>query len=144
MLNFAAENKIIRFIHLNTITDMKRKEIISAIKKNVAKCNGMCFTENLWINNGGNFEVDYVGTDRVVFADGEYCTFDEFSDENLKVLLNAVLAVVTDYSDTTTQDLFAMVCKECDVETVLDNAEAYVSEDNLREFLMACLGESVK
>ena len=122
---------------------MKRKEIISGIKKNVAKCNGMCFTENLWINVGANYEVDYVGTDRVVFADGEYCTFDEFSDENLKVLLNAVLAVVTDYSDTTTQDLFAMVCKECDVETVLDNAEAYVSEDNFREFLLACLGESV-
>ena len=123
---------------------MKRKEIISGIKKNVAKCNGMCFTENLWINVGANYEVDYVGTDRVVFADGEYCTFDEFSDENLKIALDAVLAVVTDYSDTTTQDLFAMVCKECDVETVLDNAEAYVSEDNFREFLMAFLGEAVK
>ena len=123
---------------------MNRKEIISAIKKNVAKCNGMCFTENLWINNGGNFEVDYVGTDRVVFADGEYCTFDEFSDENLKIALDAVLAVVTDYSDTTTQELFAMVCKECDVETVLDNAEAYIGEDKIREFLMACLGKSVE
>ena len=123
---------------------MKREEIISVIKKNVAKCNGMCFTENLWINNGGNFEVDYVGTDRVVFADGEYCTFDEFSDENRKIALDALLAVVTDYSDTTTQDLFTMVCKECDVETVLDNAEAYISEDKIREFLMACLGKSVE
>ena len=123
---------------------MKRKEIILYIKKNVAKCLGMCFTENLWINNGGNFEVDYVGTDRVVFTDGEYCTFDEFSDENLKVLLNAVLAVAPDYSETTTQDLFAMVCKECDVETVLDNAEGYIAEDKIREFLMACLGKSVE
>ena len=123
---------------------MKRKEIISSIKKNVAKCNGMCFTENLWINVGANYEVDYIGTDRVVFADGEYCTFDEFSDENLNVLLNAVLAVATDYSDTTTQELFAMVCKECDVETVLDNAEGYIGEDNIREFLMACLGQSVE
>ena len=123
---------------------MKRKEIISAIKKNVAKCNGMCFTENLWINVGANYEVDYVGTDRVVFADGEYCTFDEVSDKELEVLLGAVLTVVTDYSETTTQDLFTMVCKECDVETVLDNAEAYISEDKIREFLMACLGKSVE
>ena len=123
---------------------MKREEIISAIKKNVAKCNGMCFTENLWVNNGGNFEVDYVATDIVVFADGEYCTFDEFSDENLKLVLDAVLAVVTDYSKTSTQDLFAMVCKQCDVETVLDNAEGYIGEDNIREFLMACLGQSVE
>ena len=123
---------------------MKRKEIISAIEKNVAKCNGMCFIEDPWIITGTNFEVDYVGTDRVVFADGEYCTFDEFSDENLKIALDAVLAVVTDYSDTTTQDLFAMVCKECDVETVLDNAEAYIGEDKIREFLMACLGKSVE
>ena len=123
---------------------MKRKEIISAIKKNVAKCNGMCYPQNLWINVGENYEVDYVEVDRVVFADCEYCTCDEFSDENLKVLLNAVLAVVTDYSETTTQDLFAMVCKECDVETVLDNAEAYIGEDKIREFLMACLGKSVE
>ena len=123
---------------------MKRKEIISTIKKNVAKCNGMCFTENLWINVGENYEVDYVGTDRVVFADGEYCTFDEFSDKELEVLLGAVLTVVTDYSETTTQDLFSMVCNECDVETVLDNAEAYISEDKIREFLMACLGKSVE
>ena len=123
---------------------MKREEIISVIKKNVARCNGMCFTENLWINVGANYEVDYVGTDRVVFADGEYCTFDEVSDKELEVLLGAVLAVVTDYSETTTQDLFAMVCKECDVETVLDNAEAYISEDKIREFLMACLGKSVE
>ena len=123
---------------------MKREEIISVIEKNVAKCNGMCFTENLWINVGANYEVDYVGSDRVVFADCEYCTFDEFSDENLKLLLDAVLVVVTDYSDTTMQDLFAMVCKECDVETVLDNAEAYIGEDKIREFLMACLGKSVE
>ena len=125
---------------------MKRKEIISSIKKNVAKCNGMCFIEDPWIITGTNFEVDYVGTDRVVFADGEYkyYTFDELSDEELERVLDAVLAVVTDYSETTTQDLFAMVCKECDVETVLDNAEAYISEDKIREFLMACLGKSVE
>ena len=123
---------------------MRREEIISAIQMNVARSGGVCYPKNLWVNNGGNFEVDYVATDIVVFADGEYCTFDEFSDENLKLVLDAVLAVVTDYSKTSTQDLFAMVCKECDVETVLDNAEAYISEDKIREFLMACLGKSVE
>ena len=125
---------------------MERKEIISAIEKNVAKCYGMCSIENPWIIAGTNFEVDYVGTDRVVFADDEYkfYTFDELSDEELERVLDAVLAVVTDYSETTTQDLFTMVCKECDVETVLDNAEAYISEDKIREFLMACLGKSVE
>ena len=126
---------------------MERKEIISAIEKNVARCNGICFTEGLWINNGDDFdgedfEVDHVEADRVVLVD-DYYTFDELSDEELGRVLDAVLEVTTDYSETTTKDLFAMVCKECDVETVLDNAEAYVSEDNFREFLMACLGESV-
>ena len=126
---------------------MERKEIISEIEKNVARCNGICFTEGLWINNGDDFngedfEVDHVEADRVVLVD-DYYTFDELSDEELGRVLDAVLEVTTDYSETTTKDLFAMVCKECDVETVLDNAEAYVSEDNFREFLLACLGESV-
>lgn len=127
---------------------MTRKEIISAIEKNVARCDGMCFTEDLWINNSDNsegedFEIDHVEADRVVLTD-DYYTFDELSDEELERVLDAVLAVVTDYSEATTQDLFAMVCKECDVETVLDNAEAYISEDKIREFLMACLGKSVE
>ena len=127
---------------------MERKEIISSIKKKVEKCNGMCFTEGLWINNsenceGEDFEVEHVEADRVVLTD-DYYTFDELSDEELERVLNAVLAVPNDYYDYTTQDLSAMVCKECDVETVLDNAEAYVSEDNFREFLLACLGESVE
>lgn len=121
---------------------MERKEIISAIEKNVARCNGICFTEDLWINNGDDFEVDHVEADRVVLVD-DYYTFDELSNEELGRVLDAVLEVTTDYSETTTKDLFAMVCKECDVETVLDNAEAYVSEYNFREFLLACLGESV-
>ena len=101
----------------------------------------MCFTENLWLNIGGNYEVDYVEADRVVFCDCEYCTFDEFSDKELKFLLDAISI---DYSKTSTQDLFAMVCKQCDVETVLDNAEGYIGEDNIREFLMACLGQTVE
>ena len=125
---------------------MNRKEIISAIEKNVAKCNGMCFTEDLWINNSDNgegedFEVERVEADRVVLVD-DYYTFDELSDEELERVLDAVLAVANDCSETTTQDLFAMVCKDCDVETVLDNAETYIAEDKIREFLMACLGES--
>ena len=92
---------------------MERKEIISAIEKNVARCNGMCFTEDLWINNGDDFdgedfEVDHVEADRVVLAD-DYYTFDELSDEELGRVLDAVLEVTTDYSETTTKDLFAMV-----------------------------------
>ena len=127
---------------------MERKEIISSIKKKVEKCNGMCFTEGLWINNsenceGEDFEVEHVEADRVVLTD-DYYTFDELSDEELERVLDAVLEVTTDYSETTTKDLFAMVCKECDVETVLDNAEAYVSEDKIREFLMACLGKYIE
>ena len=127
---------------------MERKEIISAIESNVAKCNGMCFVEDLWINNSDNnegedFEVERVEADRVVLVD-DYYTFDELSDEELERVLDAVLAVAKDCSETTTQDLFAMVCKECDVETVLDNAKVYISEDKIREFLMACLGESVE
>ena len=123
---------------------MKKEEIISAIQRNVARSGGVCYPKNLWLNVGGNYEVDYVEADRVVFCDCEYCTFDEFSDENLKLVLDAVLAVITDYSKTSTQDLFAMVCKMCDVETVLDNAEGYIREDKIREFLMACLGQSVE
>ena len=127
---------------------MKRKEIISTIESNVVKCNGMCFVEDLWINNSDNnegedFEVERVEADRVVLVD-DYYTFDELSDEYLERVLDAVLAVAKDYSETTTQDLFAMVCKDCDVETVLDNAKVYISEDKIRDFLMACLGESVE
>lgn len=53
---------------------MEREEIISAIKKNVARCDGICFTEDLWINNSEDFlgedlKVDYVGADRVVLED---------------------------------------------------------------------------
>ena len=36
------------------------------------------------------------------------------------------------------------LANECDVETVLDTAEAYISEDKIREFLMACLEKSVE
>ena len=120
---------------------MRREEIISSIKKNVARSGGVCYPKNLWLNIGGNYEVDYVEAHRVVFCDCEYCTFDEFSDKELKFLLDAISI---DYSKTSTQDLFAMVCKQCDVETVLDNAEGYISEDKIREFLMACLGQSVE
>lgn len=139
-------NKI--YNHLKPIIVMERKEIISAIEKNVAKCNGMCFTEDLWINNSNNFEgedfeVNYVEANRIVLTD-DYYTFDELTDDELEHVLDAVLAVTTDCSETTTQDLFTMVCKECDVETVLENAESYISKDKIREFLMACLGKSVE
>ena len=119
---------------------MNRKDIISAIEKNVAKCNGMCFTENLWINVGENYEVDYIGTDRVVFED-DYCTFDEFSDEELELVLDVV---AIDYSKTSTEDLFAMVNEVCDMVILLDNIKVYIGEDKIREFLMACLDKAVE
>lgn len=127
---------------------MERKEIISSIKKNVERCNGMCFTEWLWINNsenceGEDFEVEHVEADRVVLTD-DYYTFDELSDEELERVLNAVLAVPNDCYDYTTQDLFDMVCNECDVECVLENAEDYIREDKIREFLLTCLGKYVE
>lgn len=139
-------NKI--YNHLKLIIVMERKEIISAIEKNVSKCNGMCFTEDLWINNSNNFEgedfeVNHVEANRIVLTD-DYYTFDELTDDELERVLDAVLAVTTDCSETTTQDLFTMVCNECDVETVLENAESYISKDKIREFLMACLGKSVE
>lgn len=127
---------------------MERKEIISSIKKKVEKCNGMCFTEGLWINNsenceGEDFEVEHVEADRVVLTD-DYYTFDELSDEELERVLNAVLAVPNDWYDYTTQDLFDMVCNECDVKCVLENAEDYIREDKIREFLLTCLGNYVE
>ena len=127
---------------------MERKEIISSIKKNVERCNGMCFTEGLCINNsehceGEDFEVEHVEADRVVLTD-DYYTFDELSDEELERVLNAVLAVPNDFYDYTTKDLFDMVCNECDVECVLENAEDYIREDKIREFLLTCLGEYVE
>ena len=78
---------------------MEREEIISAIKKNVERCDGVCFTEDLWINSGEDFlgedlKVDYVGADRVVLEDDWhtfYYTFDDLSDEELERVLNAVL-----------------------------------------------------
>lgn len=78
---------------------MEREEIISAIKKNVEKCDGACFTEDLYINNDEDFwsedlMVDYVEADRVVLEDEWhtfYYTFDDLSDEELERVLNAVL-----------------------------------------------------
>ena len=127
---------------------MERKEIISSIKKNVERCNGMCFTEGLWINNsenceGEDFEVEHVEADRVVLTD-DYYTFDELSDEELERVLNAVLAAPNDCYDYTTKDLFDMVCNECGVECVLENAEDYIREDKIREFLLTCLGKYVE
>jgi hypothetical protein len=39
--------------------------------------------------------------------------------------------------------LSAKVCKQCDVETVLDNAMSYIDEGERENFLMACLGETI-
>ena len=39
--------------------------------------------------------------------------------------------------------LAAKVCKQCDVETVLDNAMGYIDEGERENFLRACLGETI-
>ena len=78
---------------------MEIEEIISAIKKNVERCDGVCFTKDLYINSGEDFlgedlKVDYVEADRVILGDDWhtfYYTFDDLSDEELECVLNAVL-----------------------------------------------------
>ena len=119
---------------------MRREEIISAIKRNIAISGGVCFPKNLWMNIDGNVKVDYVEADRVVFED-EYCTFNEFSDEELKLVLNAV---AIDYSKTSTEELFDMVNEMCDMVILLDNIKVYMGEDKIRDFLMACLDKAVE
>lgn len=77
----------------------KEKKLFLLLKKNVARCDGACFTEDLYINNdedfwGGDLMVDHVETDRVVLEDDWhtfYYKFDELSDEELEHVLNAVL-----------------------------------------------------
>ena len=39
--------------------------------------------------------------------------------------------------------LAAKVCKQCDVETVLDNAMGYIDDGERENFLRACLGETI-
>ena len=120
---------------------MKREEILSAIRRNVVRSGGVCFPKNFWMNIDGNVKVDYVEADRVVFVDGEYCTFDEFSDEELELVLDAV---AIDYSKTSTEELFAMVNEVCDMVILLDNIKVYIGEDKIRDFLMACLDKAVE
>ena len=119
---------------------MKREEILSAIRRNVVRSGGVCFPKNFWMNIDGNVKVDYVEADRVVFV-FYFCTFDELSDEELELVLNAV---AIDYSKTSTEDLFAMVNEVCDMVILLDNIKVYMGEDKIREFLMACLDKAVE
>ena len=120
---------------------MKREEILSAIRRNVVRSGGVCFPKNFWMNIDGNVKVDYVEADRVVFDNDDYCTFDEFSDEELELVLDAV---AIDYSKTSTEDLFAMVNEVCDMVILLDNIKVYMGEDKIREFLMACRDKAVE
>ena len=119
---------------------MRREEIISAIKRNIARSGGVCYPKDFWMNIDGNVKVDYVDDDRVFFED-DYCTFDEFSDEELELVLDAV---AIDYSKTSTEELFAMVTEVCDMVILLDNIKVYMGEDKIREFLMACLDKAVE
>lgn len=47
------------------------------------------------------------------------------------------------YKDLPTSDLFQAVCNGCSKETILDQAEAYIEKDCIREFLLACLGVTI-
>lgn len=49
----------------------------------------------------------------------------------------------TERSTRAAQELAAKVCKQCDVETVLDNAMSYIDEGERENFLRACLGETI-
>ena len=119
---------------------MRREEIISAIKRNIVRSGGVCYPKDFWMNIDGNVKVDYVDDDRVFFED-DYCTFDEFSDEELELVLDAV---AIDYSKTSTEELFAMVNEVCDMVILLDNIKVYIGEDKIRDFLMACLDKAVE
>ena len=122
---------------------MEREEIISAIEKYVARCGGVCYTEGLYIKNTFSFEdlnIVYVEDGRVVLED-DYYTFDELTDDELERVLDAVKF---DYSNITKQDLFAMACKECSFDVILDKATAYISEGKIRDFLTSCLLEDRK
>ena len=46
--------------------------------------------------------------------------------------------------DVPTSDLLQSVCEDCSAETILDNAENYIGENDFREFLLACLGYDIK
>ena len=48
------------------------------------------------------------------------------------------------YEDMPTSDLFASVAEQCQVDTILSVAEGYIGEENIREFLMACLGFNIE
>ena len=45
--------------------------------------------------------------------------------------------------ETPTSELLAYVLDECDKETILENAEGFLGEKEMRLFLLACLGEDI-
>lgn len=51
---------------------------------------------------------------------------------------------IEDYDNIPTSDLFAIVAEECQKETILSVAEGYIGEQNIREFLFACLGFNIE
>lgn len=48
------------------------------------------------------------------------------------------------YDSFSNSDLFAIVCEECQKETILDMAEQFIDEDDVRNFLLACLGCNIE
>lgn len=51
---------------------------------------------------------------------------------------------VEDYKDTPTCDLFQIVHENCSKETILDMAEQFIGEDEIRNFLFACMGLTIE
>lgn len=49
-----------------------------------------------------------------------------------------------DYKNMPTSDLFQVVCEGCSKETILEQAEGYLGDDKVREFLLACLGVDIE
>lgn len=48
------------------------------------------------------------------------------------------------YDSFPNSDLFGIVCEECQKETILDMAEQFIDEDDVRNFLLACLGVNIE
>lgn len=89
-----------------------------------------------WLDNNG-----YDHTD---FAIIEYHD-DDIEDVTIIDADGDVVEInMEDYKDVPTSDLFATVCKECSTETILDMAEQYIPEDEIREFLFACMGLTIE
>lgn len=73
----------------------------------------------------------------------EYGDIIEVNEDNDELTIDDE-PTIEDYKDTPTSDLFAIVASECQKETILSVAERYIDEQNIREFLFACMGLTIE